>query len=105
MRRDGMCCDVATERTDGAAKWCEAAAEKQQEECANVEIEKIHNAQEEPEKQELIEYDQEILDGMIREVRQKLYIMKEYWIKSQPQYYTKHRMMLRAYELLMKAGS
>lgn len=83
----------------------EAAAEKQQEECANVEIEKIHNAQEEPEKQELIEYDQEILDGMIREVRQKLYIMKEYWIKSQPQYYTKHRMMLRAYELLMKAGS
>ena len=83
----------------------EAAAEKQQEECTNVEIEKIHNAKEEPEKQELIEYDQEILDGMIREVRQKLYIMKEYWIKSQPQYYTKHRMMLRAYELLMKAGS
>ena len=83
----------------------EAAVEKQQEECTNVEIEKIHNAKEEPEKQELIEYDQEILDGMIREVRQKLYIMKEYWIKSQPQYYTKHRMMLRAYELLMKAGS
>lgn len=82
----------------------EAAAEKQQEECTNVEIEKIHNANEEPEKQ-LIEYDQEILDGMIREVQQKLYIMKEYWIKSQPQYYTKHRMMLRAYELLMKAGS
>ena len=83
----------------------EATAEKQQEECTNVEIEKIHNAKEEPEKHELIEYDQEILDGMIREVRQKLYIMKEYWIKSQPQYYTKHRMMLRAYELLMKAGS
>ena len=83
----------------------ENAAEKQQEECTNVEIEKIHNAKEEPEKQELIEYDQEILDGMIREVRQKLHIMKEYWIKSQPQYYTKHRMMLRAYELLMKAGS
>lgn len=83
----------------------EATAEKQQEECTNVEIEKIHNAKEEPDKQELIEYDQEILDGMIREVRQKLYIMKEYWIKSQPQYYTKHRMMLRAYELLMKAGS
>ena len=82
----------------------EAAAEKQQEECTNVEIKKIHNAKEEPEKQ-LIEYDQEILDGMIREVRQKLYIMKEYWIESQPQYYTKHRMMLRAYELLMKAGS
>ena len=83
----------------------EAAAEKQQEECTNVESEKTHDAQEEPEKHELIEYDQEILDGMIREVRQKLHIMKEYWIKSQPQYYTKHRMMLRAYELLMKAGS
>ena len=83
----------------------EAAAEKQQEECTSVESEKTHDAQEEPEKHELIEYDQEILDGMIREVRQKLYIMKEYWIKSQPQYYTKHRMMLRAYELLMKAGS
>ena len=79
----------------------ENAAEKQQEECA--EIERIHDGKEAPEEHELIEYDHDTLEKMIQDARNALNQMKDYWLKSQPYTCAKYSMMIQAYELLMKS--
>lgn len=49
------------------------------------------------------EYDRELLTGMIFDQMSQLEQMGDGWKKSVPQAYTKHRMMLRAYEMLLQA--
>lgn len=53
--------------------------------------------------QNTIEYDREILEGMIRKAKEALDIMRDRWIQDQPRTYTKHSMELRAYEMLLQA--
>lgn len=52
---------------------------------------------------EPLEYDRELLTGMIFDQMSQLEQMGDGWKKSVPQAYTKHRMMLRAYEMLLQA--
>ena len=49
-----------------------------------------------------IEYDREILEGMIQKAKEALDIMRDRWIRDQPRTYTKHSMELRAYEMLLQ---
>lgn len=49
------------------------------------------------------EYDRELLTGMIFDQMSQLEQMGDGWKKNVPQAYTKHRMMLRAYEMLLEA--
>lgn len=48
------------------------------------------------------EYDRELLTGMIFDQRSQLEQMGDGWKRNVPQAYTKHRMMLRAYEMLLE---
>lgn len=48
------------------------------------------------------DYDREILKKMIQEEMDTLRIMEEYWRENQPWTYTKHRMKLDAYQMLME---
>ena len=48
------------------------------------------------------EYDRELLIGMIFDQMSQLEQMGDGWKKNVPQAYTKHRMMLRAYEMLLE---
>lgn len=48
------------------------------------------------------EYDRELLTGMIFDQMSQLEQMGDGWKKNVPQAYTKHRMMLRAYEMLLE---
>lgn len=50
-----------------------------------------------------IEYDREILEGMIQKAKEALDIMRDRWIRDQPRTYTKHSMELQAYEMLLQA--
>lgn len=50
-----------------------------------------------------IEYDREILEGMIQKAKEALDIMRDRWIQDQPRTYTKHSMELQAYEMLLQA--
>lgn len=49
------------------------------------------------------EYDRELLTGMIFDQKSQLEQMGDGWKRNVPQAYTKHRMMLRAYEMLLQA--
>lgn len=49
------------------------------------------------------EYDRELLTGMIFDQKSQLEQMGDGWKRNVPQAYTKHRMMLRAYEMLLEA--
>lgn len=48
------------------------------------------------------DYDREILKKMIQEEMNTLRIMEEYWRENQPWTYTKHKMKLDAYQMLME---
>ena len=48
------------------------------------------------------EYDRELLIGMIFDQNSQLEQMGDGWKRNVPQAYTKHRMMLRAYEMLLE---
>ena len=48
------------------------------------------------------DYDREILKKMIQEEMDTLRIMEEYWRENQPWTYTKHKMKLDAYQMLME---
>lgn len=48
------------------------------------------------------EYDRELLTGMIFDQKSQLEQMGDGWKRNVPQAYTKHRMMLRAYEMLLE---
>ena len=49
------------------------------------------------------EYDREQLEHMIWVQEQQLECMGKDWKQNEPAVYTKHRMMLRAYEMLLEA--
>ena len=48
------------------------------------------------------DYDREILKKMIQEETNTLQVMAEYWRENQPWTYTKHRMKIDAYKMLMQ---
>ena len=48
------------------------------------------------------DYDREILEKMIQEETNTLQVMAEYWRVNQPWTYTKHRMKIDTYKMLMQ---
>ena len=80
-----------------AANNQESAAEKQQADEDLEELETAGMAEEPP------EYDRELLEEMIQIQKEQLEYMGPGWKERLPEAYTKHRMMLRAYEMLLQA--
>ena len=79
-----------------AANNQESAAEKQQADEDLEELETAGMAEEPP------EYDRELLEEMIQIQKEQLEYMGPGWKERLPEAYTKHRMMLRAYEMLLQ---
>lgn len=56
----------------------------------------------EEQQEEIKEYDRYILEELIEDVQEMLKAMEEYWKENQPRTYTRYRMQLDAYLLLLK---
>ena len=80
-----------------AANNQESATEEQQDDINQMEPETAGVTEEPP------EYDREQLEHMIWVQEQQLECMGKDWKQNEPAVYTKHRMMLRAYEMLLQA--
>lgn len=99
----GMWNEIATEEAQKESKDCDAAnsvvddtqnaAEKQREE-DDVPVEEVP---------EPIEFDRVTLADMIRDAREMLELMQNYWIANKPYIYAKYSMMVQAYEMLLQA--
>ncbi|WP_432629014.1 hypothetical protein [Brotaphodocola sp.] len=50
-----------------------------------------------------IEYDRHTLVKMIEDAREKMELLREYWLASQPLTYAKYSMQRQAYEMLLRA--
>ena len=75
-------------------------------ECYASERRKYQTEDEKTEKEldpEPIEYDRHTLENMIRDAKEELEIMRDYWVQNQPYTYAKHSMMIQAYEVLLQA--
>ena len=53
---------------------------------------------------DLERYDAEMMDKMIKDVRQRLAVMGDTWKENQPDVYTKYRMMLKAFVMFQRAN-
>lgn len=70
----------------------------------DLEPEKENESAETEEPSELKQYDRRILKEMIANALETLEVMGEYWIKNQPNTYTKYMMMLDAYNMLLRSA-
>ena len=90
--------EAARENTKGTA----AEEPEEEKECAGQEDDEEPG--EEHTGTEPKRYDRRILEDMIADATEALNLMKDHWIKSQPDTYTKYVMMLDAYNMLFRSA-